>query len=121
MSGEIAPPTRLAIHTTLAARARCVEGNHREMLDAAPGYAPASPAPKAKRVTSSAEKLDTAPVSAVKVDHHNTIRVSTLRAPMRSAKTPEGISNSAYDSVNTPTTQPHLLGESPSSDCIRGP
>ena len=46
------------------------------------------PAPKKKRVSKSIGKPDTAPVSAVNTDHHSTIRVSTLRAPMRSHQSP---------------------------------
>src|SRR5262245_27175256 len=112
---------RLAIHTTLVARARCVAGNHREMLEAAPGYAPASPAPNRKRVTSRVNKLLARPVKAVNADHHRTIRVSTLRAPIRSASAPDGISKSAYDRVKAPVTHPQLLGDSRSSDCMRVP
>ena len=42
------------------------------------GYAPASPAPNAKRTNSRTKKFETAPVRLVKTDHHATMRVSTL-------------------------------------------
>ena len=59
------------------------------------GKHPASPTPNRKRVTTSDNQLHTQPVAAVKNDHHTTMRISTLRAPMRSPSQPPGISNTA--------------------------
>src|SRR6476619_2668377 len=120
-NGEISPPKRLAIHTVPCARPRSTTGNQREIADELLGYAPASPAPNAKRTASSEKKLETTPVRLVNTDHHATMRVSTLRAPIRSAIAPLGISNAAYDKVNSPTTQPHCSGLRFNSACIRGP
>ena len=50
------------------------------------GKQPASPAPKRKRVTTSETKFQAQPVAAVKKDHQSTMRMSTLRGPMRSPR-----------------------------------
>jgi len=120
-NGLMAPPRRLAPQTTLEARARWAFGNQREIVDDALGYAPASPIPKRKRVRSNTEKFETAPVAAVKKLHQRTIRLSVEREPYRSPMAPVGISKRAYEIVKAPTTQPHMVGVSPNSCCIKGP
>ena len=75
-------------------RPRSPAGNHRDMTRAAFGYAPASPAPNRKRMTSRAGSPQAAPVRAVNTDHQTTMRVSTARLPNRSPSRPVGTSNS---------------------------
>ena len=91
---EIMPPTREPSSMTPLARPRSLSGNQRDKLRAMFGNAPASPAPNRKRITTSDRKPCAAPVSMVKADHHNTIRVSTRRGPLTSPSQPEGTSNS---------------------------
>ena len=50
-------------------------------------------------------------VKIVKLDHQPTIRVSTRRVPTRSPQAPEGISKSAYASVNALSTKPSCTCE----------
>src|SRR2546423_1923062 len=59
------------------------------------GRQPASPAPNSRRVINRDGRFHTHPVAAVKNDHHSTMRVRTLRGPMRSQSQPLGISSSA--------------------------
>ena len=56
------------------------------------GHAPASPAPKRKRVASNETWLKAPAVAMVNVDHHTTMRVRTDRDPCRSAHHAVGIS-----------------------------
>ena len=51
-----------------------------------------------------------APVSAVNADHQRTMRVKMRRGPIRSARTPAGISNRQYERVNVPVTHPQPTG-----------
>src|SRR5262245_16757060 len=99
-------PAAKPTNETLIARpcSRC--GNQRETARAVFGKAPASPAPKRNRMTSSDLKPEAAPVKAVNADHHNTIRVKANRAPNRSPSQPLGISNAAYANVKALKTQP---------------
>ena len=59
------------------------------------GNAPASPMPNNNRATISETKFQANPVAAVNADHHNTMRVSTLRGPITSPIQPDGISKAA--------------------------
>src|SRR5262249_56396984 len=97
----IAEPVAKPTNETLIARpcSRC--GNQRETARAMFGKAPASPAPKRNRMTSSDLKPEAAPVKAVNADHHNTTRVKSNRAPNRSPSHPLGIYNAAYPKHNT--------------------
>ena len=95
-SSGVNPPARCAPLKKIPCTVpRSVRGTQRENVRAALGHAPASPAPKRKRVTTSDVKLHAAAVNIVNADHHNTIRVSTCRVPCRSAHHAVGISNSA--------------------------
>src|SRR5215468_7961006 len=102
----IADPTDRPTNETLIARPCSRSGNQRETARAMFGKAPASPAPKRNRMTSSDLKPEAAPVKAVNADHHNTTRVKANRAPNRSPSHPLGISNAAYANVNALKTQP---------------
>src|SRR5205823_5250058 len=93
--GAIAPPMRLAIQIMPWALARSAVGNQREMLAELFGYAPASPAPNRNRIGSSMRTFAAKPVRVVKTDHQITMRVRTLRGPIRSPTDPVGISKAA--------------------------
>jgi hypothetical protein len=108
-------PSLLAIQMKPCARARSTLGNHRAIAAEQFGYAPASPTPNKKRNVTRLQNPPAAPVSAVKPDHHTTIRVMTLRGPRRSPIAPVGISNRPYASTNAPRTHPHWLGVRPRS------
>ncbi len=69
-------------------------GNQCEKARAMFGNAPASPAPKKKRMATSDRRPCAAPVSAVNPDHQRTMRVSTRRGPRVSPSQPDGISKS---------------------------
>jgi hypothetical protein len=88
------PPRRDPRNSTPLARPRSRTGNHREKLRATFGNAPASPAPKRKRIATSDRNPRAAPVSIVNADHHSTIRVRTLRGPLTSPSQPDGTSKS---------------------------
>src|SRR4051794_10713799 len=95
----VRPPPRCAPMKKIpCAVPRSAVGNQREMALAELGHAPASPAPKRKRMASSELELKAAAVAMVKLDHQITIRVSTLRGPIRSPHHPVGISKIAYES-----------------------
>jgi hypothetical protein len=94
------PPTRVPRKRTPFAVPRSRAGNQRENARAMFGNAPASPAPKRNLIATSERRPRAAPVSAVKPDHHSTIRVSTRRGPRVSPSHPDGISKSEYASVN---------------------
>ena len=91
-----APPHRALSHMMPCARTRSSCGSHTVNALVRFGKQPASPAPNRKRVTTREAKLQAQPVAAVKIDHHTTIRISTLRAPIQSPRKPLGTSNSAY-------------------------
>src|SRR5262245_32820174 len=110
----MAPPIRFDVETHAWAGPRLPGGNHRVITRAALGRAPASPAPKRKRMSMSNTKLlnktrvvpfdsdsvnpqlnlKTHPVSAVKADHQSTMRINTRRDPNRSPQCPVMTSNS---------------------------
>ena len=94
-SGVKAPLTRVASQTSACARSRSFTGSQVASTRVMLGNAPASPAPKSARVTTSDAGFHTQPVAAVKNDHQMTIRMSTRRGPMRSPSAPPGISNNA--------------------------
>ena len=77
------------------ARTRSRAGSQVVKALATLGKQPASPAPNRKRVASSEGKLHAHPVAAVNMDHHSTMRISTLRGPIQSPRYPPGISNMA--------------------------
>src|SRR5205823_13545766 len=101
-----APPRRADIHTAPVARPRSRNGNHELTTRVMFGYAPASPQPNRKRTANRATKLlstsgphsrengQTQPVSAVKMLHQMTMRVSTRRGPHAAPNQPPGTSNS---------------------------
>src|SRR6516164_8807982 len=121
IKGERAPPSWLVMITMPRARARPAGGNQLAMEREKFGNAPASPAPKRKRMRSKSQKLEANPVSEVKTDHQMTMRVSTRREPYLSASEPVGISNTAYAKAKIPTTHPHAAGEKFKSCWMRGP
>src|SRR5579863_7336738 len=96
MYGVKAAPQRAAVALIPSAMARSAGGSQVRKDFARHGKHPASPAPNSSRVTTSDGKFHTHPVAAVKNDHHSTMRVRTLRGPMRSHSHPLGISSSAY-------------------------
>ena len=67
--------------TMPVARPRPLAGNQRPSDLTAFGKAPAAPAPKRKRTTSSMIRPFDSPVSMVNSDQMHTTAVSTLRAP----------------------------------------
>src|SRR5688500_16761305 len=83
-----------------------------------PGNAPASPAPKRKRMMASEVKLHAAAVNPVKSDQNATTAVRSRLAPKRSARIPEGVCNNAYTKANEDMTTRHCLSESCSSATI---
>jgi hypothetical protein len=93
--GVNAPAQRALSHMMPCARTRSRAGSQVVKALATLGKQPASPAPNRKRVPNSAGKLHAHPVAAVKVDHHSTMRIRTLRGPIQSPKYPPGISNMA--------------------------
>jgi hypothetical protein len=93
--GASAAPIRLLMNTAPCADPRSCVGNHFRKLREMLGYAPASPAPKRNRATSSDGKLHARPLAIVNADHHNTIRINTFRGPSTSPSQPPGISNAA--------------------------
>ncbi len=103
--GATAPPSRAVVQMTPWARPRCSGGNQRVKARAMLGNAPASPAPKANRIASSAHKLVAQPVSAVKTLHQSTTRTSTRLGPSRSPSQPVGTSNIMYESVKALKTK----------------
>src|SRR5581483_4503215 len=93
--GVTAPAQRAAVHITDCARSRSRRGSHVVNTLVRLGNAPASPAPKRKRVSHSVLRLHIQPVSAVNADHHSTTRIRTLRGPIQSPSQPLGTSNRA--------------------------
>src|SRR5260370_19955330 len=79
--GVKAAPQRAAAALSPSAMGRSDGGSQELNTFANPGKQPASPAPNSSRVTSKDCRFQTHPVAAAKNDHHNTIRVSTLRGP----------------------------------------
>src|ERR1700686_697939 len=102
--GVRAAPQRAAVALNPSAMGRSEGGSQELNTFANPGKQPASPAPNSSRVTSRDGRFHTHPVAAVKNDHHSTMRVSTLRGPIRSHNHPLGISSSAYVSPNAENT-----------------
>src|SRR5436190_1908920 len=105
-SGVNAPPQRALNHITPTARLRSSRGSQLVNIFAKLGKQPASPAPNRNRITSSDTRFQAQPVAAVKNDHQNTTRMSTLRGPILSPSQPPGISNRAYAQANAAKAQP---------------
>ena len=93
-NGEYAPPPCAPMKNIPCARPRSDFGNQRENVFAEFGHAPASPIPNKKRTASKLTKFQAPAVSIVNIDHHDTIRISTLRVPTLSPHHPVGISKS---------------------------
>src|SRR5262245_9087786 len=96
MGGASAPPISEVVVIAPRARPRSGGGNQWVTTRAAFGNAPASPAPKRKRMSTSDDQPKAAPVSAVKIDQQTTIRAITPRDPKRSPQCPIGTSNRQY-------------------------
>src|SRR5260370_21885437 len=103
------------------ARARSSLGNQREMQEEKLGKAPASPAPKEKRMARRAQKFEAPPVREVKTDHQSTMRAKILRGPQRAAREPSGISKAAYATTKIPPTQAQPAGTRWSGNCVLSP
>ena len=94
-NGAEAPPQRAPIHINACERVRSRMGSHKLRALVRFGKQPASPPPNRNRMTIMEAKFHAHPVAAVKNDHHNTTRISTLRGPILSPSQPVGISNNA--------------------------
>src|SRR5579872_515418 len=90
-----APAQRAAVHRIPCARTRSRCGSQTLNAFVRFGKPPASPAPKKNCTTHIDEKFHIQPMSAVNVDHHRTMRISTRRGPIQSPSQPPGISKSA--------------------------
>ncbi len=77
--------------------------------------------PNKKRTKSNEINPPASPVTAVKKDHHKTMRMKTARGPIRSPNIPEGISNNAYANANDASTQPNCSLLRANSDLILTP
>ena len=91
-AGVAAALTRVASQTSACARSRSPAGSQVVSVRVMLGNAPASPAPNRPRTRMSDVAPIAHPVAAVKIDHQMTMRISTLRGPIRSASQPPGIS-----------------------------
>src|SRR5215204_6664638 len=95
IKGAIAEPICDPIPTHDKDRPISLTGNHLDTTIKLLGYVPDSPIPNKKRISISENNPFTKPVRMVNSDHHKTIRTKTFLGPIRSPKTPDGISNNA--------------------------
>ena len=121
INGAIAEPICVPIPIHGNARPVSWAGNHLEITSTEFGIVPDSPIPNKKRMISNDMSPLTTPVSTVKKDHHNTMRMKTARGPILSPHKPEGISNNAYDNANAASTQPNCSLLKPRSALILTP